>query len=335
MVRLRTWLTVSVGVVVLAASVHAVPVSLRLATIAPTSSPWHKALLDMADTWSKTTSEHVKATIYPDGKLGDDSLVVKNMRVGQIQASLMMLSGLSEIDDAFNALGMPFYFDTMEETNAVVEKLAPLLEARMAAKKFHILAWSNGGWVQIFSKNQMKSLADVKKAKLFTSAGDERMRAWYIANGFHPVALPSTDIKTALTTGMIDATPMPPYPAMLTLVYRDAPNMLDVHIGPLLGALIITTDAWNKISPEDQAKVAEAAKAFEKRTSVEVPALERSSLDEMKKRALTISTLDKKASDEFHAEADKMIASMRGNMVPTDAFDQVKTARDAYRASKK
>ena len=55
----------------------------------------------------------------------------------------------------------------------------------------------------------------------------------------------------------------------------------------------------------------------------------------MKKRGLTVNTLDPKAAEEFHSQADKLVASMKGDMVPADLFDAVKTARDQYRASNK
>jgi len=333
MPRLKTWIVVALAVVVVPMAAAAPP--LKLATVVPTNSPWHKALLDMAASLKTETADRVSLTIFPDGKLGGEDLIVKQMRINQTQMSLMMLAGLSDIDESFNALGMPFFFNDIEEARAVVAKVTPQIEQRIAGKGFHLLSWTNGGWVQIFSKNPLKSLADVKKAKLFTSSGDQKMVTWYKSNGFNPVALAATDIAPQMKFGMIDAAPMPAYPSMLLLLYKDAPNMLDVHIAPLLGALVISTGAWNKISPEDQAKMTAAAKAFEERTSKDVLNLEASSIVEMQKRGLTVNNLDKKAAGEFHAEADKLVASMRGNMVPADIYDAVKTARDQYRATKK
>ena len=49
---------------------------------------------------------------------------------------------------------------------------------------------------------------------------------------------------------MIDAAPIPPYPALLLQIFRDAKYMLDVHVAPLYGALVVTNEAWNKISAE-------------------------------------------------------------------------------------
>ena len=63
------------------------------------------------------------------------------------------------------------------------------------------------------------------------------------------MALTANDIpaQLKLTTGMIDAAPSPPYPALVLQIFRDAKYMLDVRVAPLIGALVVTNDAWNKI----------------------------------------------------------------------------------------
>ena len=88
------------------------------------------------------------------------------------------------------------------------------------------------------------------------------MVQWYKANGFRPVALAAGDIpaQLKLTTGMIDAAPSPPYPALLLQIFRDAKYMLDVRVAPLYGALVITNEAWNKIAADDRPIVLAAAK---------------------------------------------------------------------------
>jgi hypothetical protein len=108
--------------------------------------------------------------------------------------------------------------------------------------------------------------------------------------------------------------------------------MLDLHVGPLLGALVVTTRAWNALSPDDQATVTAAAKAFEKSTSSTVPAKDLASVDEMKNRGLTVTQMASSDAAVLYAEIDKLVASMRGDMVPADMYDAAKKARDAYRA---
>ena len=83
---------------------------------------------------------------------------------------------------------IPFFFKNDAETKAVQDGADAALEKRIAAKGFHLLAWTNGGWVQLFSKKPLKTLDDIKKANLWTSDGDMKMVQWYKTNGFQPVA---------------------------------------------------------------------------------------------------------------------------------------------------
>jgi TRAP-type transport system periplasmic protein len=314
-------------------------VTLKLATQAPVNSSWHKALLDMGAEWDQKTSGRVKLTVYAGGTQGSEDATIRMMRPGvdQLQANLLMLPGLSRIDDVFNVFGIPFFFESDAEGEYVLQKMTPFLEQRLESKGFKMLSWGSAGWVQLFSKKPMASLADIKNAKLFTSQGDDRMTQWYKTHGFRPVALNANDIpaQLKLTTGLIDAAPSPPYPALLLQIFRDAKYMLDVRVAPLYGALVMTNEAWNKIDPPDRPIVAAAAKNAEKRFLGEAPKLDADSVATMKTRGLTVTTLDPKAATEFRAEVEKYVKSMRGNIVPAEAYDAALKERDAYRKSRR
>ena len=321
------------------ATLYAQNTTIRLATVVPANSSWHKALLDMGAAWTKDTGGRVNLRVYEGGTQGDERTVLRMMRPGveQMQASLFMIAGLSEVDEAFNVFGMPFFFQSEEEAVAVREKLSPALEKKLEAKGYKLLAWGSGGWVQLFSKMPIKTLDEVKRAKLYTSQGDDKMVQWYKANGFNPVALSANDIPAQLKlgTGMINATPMPTYGALVLQIFQDAKYMLDIRLAPFVGAIVVSNSAWNKISAEDKVKVAAAAKAFEARLNKEAPGLDASSLTTMSQRGLTVTKLDAKAAAEFRAAADKLVSSSRGTMVPADIFDQAVAERDAYRKTKK
>ncbi len=206
----------------------------------------------------------------------------------------------------------------------------------MQAKGYHLLAWGTAGWVQVFSKKPLRSLADVKNAKLFTTKGSDKWVQWYVSNGFHPVALLPADIpaQLKLSTGLIDTAPNPPYLALNLQIFRDAKYMLDLHIAPLVGAMIMSNTAWNKISAEDKPKVAAAAEALEKRVHAEAPAQDAESVKQMVARGLQVITLDAKAAAEFRSAATTLNQTMRGSMVPPDIYDIALQERDAVRKSK-
>jgi TRAP-type C4-dicarboxylate transport system substrate-binding protein len=134
----------------------------------------------------------------------------------------------------------------------------------------------------------------------------------------------------------IEAVPIPAYPAQLLGLYRDAPYMLQIQVAQLVGALIITTNTWNKLPEADRKILSDASKAMQTRLEREVPKKDAASVAEMQKegRDLKVTTLDAKASAEFRAEAAKMTAAMTGSIVPKDVFDAALRERNAYRASK-
>jgi TRAP-type transport system periplasmic protein len=313
--------------------------TVKMATQAPVNSSWHKALLDMGAEWQTKTAGRVKLTIYAGGTQGSEDATIRMMRPGvdQLQANLLMLSGLSTIDDAFNVFGIPFFFQSDEEGLYVLEKLTPMLEKRLETKGYKLLAWGSAGWVQLFSKKPMTTLAEIKAAKLYTSQGNERMVQWYKANGFNPVALNANDIpaQLKLTTGMIDVAPSPPYPALLLQIFRDAKYMIDVRLAPLYGAVVLTNEAWNKIEPNDRPIVVAAAKNAEKRLLGDAPKLDADSINTMKSRGLTVTAVDPKNVASFRAEAEAFVKTMRGQMVPADVYDAAVRERDAFRKTQK
>jgi TRAP-type C4-dicarboxylate transport system substrate-binding protein len=312
------------------------PMNIKLGTLAPENSPWTGALRTMGATWSKVTENRVRLTVYA-GTIPSESNAIARMAVDGLQAATLMVAGLAELDDAFNVFAMPYFFESDAELVHVQQKLTPLLEGKLAAKKLHLINWGNGGWVRLFSKHAVRTVDDLKKAKLYTTEGDDRYVRWYAANGFRAVPLAPGEIpkQLKLPTGAIDAAPMPPVYAVALQVFRDAPYMLDVPVAPLVGATVMTDTAWNKISPEDRQKMIAAARQMEQQIQDQAPGLDAKSIDEMKKTgALKPVALDAKGIAEFRATVDKLIISQRGVLVPADVFDLAVKERDAYRKAK-
>ena len=336
MVRVR--LPRLAAVIALAAAVPlvaAAPVTIRLATLAPENSPWAGALKSMGAKWTKVTEGRVRLNVFA-GTLPSESSAIARMAVDGFQAATLMVAGLGELDQAFNIFGSPFFFETDEELAHVQQKLTPYLAGRLQAKGYHLLGWGNGGWVRLFSKKPIRGMDDMKRAKIYTTEGDERVVRWYASHNIRAVPLPTGEIpkQLMLPTGAIDAAPSPPVFAVALQFFRDAPYMLDLRIGPLTGATVIRTSTWNRISADDQAAMTAAARAMEAQVQGEASSLDAKSIKEMQSAGLQVITLDKPATAQFLDAAAKMTASQRGDIVPAEAFDLAVKERDAYRNSK-
>jgi TRAP-type transport system periplasmic protein len=307
-------------------------VAIKLATVVPDGSIWDKSLKQMAADWKQASSDRVAVTVFSGGSQGDESSVLRKMRLDALQAASLTVVGLATIDPAFNVFNVPFFFDSYDELNAVVEALTPTLKQRVEAKGFVLLNWGHGGWLQVFTKRPVQTVADLKGIKLYTSAGDDRMTQWYKANGFQPRAMAMTDVLTGLTTGMIEGLPTPPVAALAFQWNRQTPYMLDIGLAPVVGATVITKKTWLRISDADRVKLAESALAVEKRLQVDVPKQDAFAVLLMQQQGLTVT---KASGPEWRQEGEVLAATMRGEMVPKDIFDLAVKQREAFRQSRK
>lgn len=304
----------------------------RLGTLAPQGTSYHRILLEMGEQWRNGTGGKVQMTVYA-GTMGSEVEVVRRMRLGQLQAGTLTVIGLREIDPAVSALQqMPMMFRSLAELEYVRGQLEPKLAERLAERGFHVLFWGDAGWVRYFSRHPAVMPDDFRRMKVFVTAGDTKQLDLMKSAGYQPVSLEWTDALTALQTGMIDAVPTIPYFALAGQYYSVAKHMLEVNWAPLVGATIISKRAWDAFSPETQVVLREAAAA----AGVKFQESGRTESDEavaaMQKRGLTVTPMTPAAEDAWRRMAEGFYPELRGSMVPADMFDEVVRLLAEYRA---
>ncbi len=335
--KLLTWTALaalaSLPALAPAPAVPQAPAVIKLATFVPDGSVWHKAMKEMGAEWGQETAGRVQLRVYAGGVAGDEPDYVRMMRIGQMQAAAVTSAGLAQIDPAFQMFGVPMFFDSYQELDAVLKKMEPVLRQRLAAKGFVLLNWGHGGWVYFFTRQKARTVADIKKVKMFAMAGDDKWVQLWKSNGYTPVALAPSDMLTGLQTGMIDGFFTTPLLALTLQWYRMTPNMVAIGMAPLVGGLVMTEKAWNKISPSDQAKVRAACLRLEKKLQTGVPHQDTTAVEEMRKRGLSVNVVPPAAVAEWRAAAEQFAAGMRGTMVPADILDMATRERNAFRQS--
>lgn len=304
---------------------------IKLATLVPEGSVWDKGLREMGGQWTAATQGRVSLRVYPGGVAGDEPDVVRKMRIGQLQAAALTTAGLADIDPAFQLFKIPMFFDSYPELDAVLDKLTPLLKQRLEAKGFVLLNWGHGGWLYFFNHQPVKTVEDLKKLKLFWLTGDDVMVQKWKSLGFQPVPLSANDILTALQTGMIESYPTTPLIALTLQWYKQTPYMSGVGLDPLVGGMIMTKQAWMKLSEADRATVAASCHRMEERLEVEVPRQDTSAVVQMQQRGLTVIKATPASIAQFRHLADQFSESMRGTIVPEDILQLATRERDAYR----
>lgn len=311
------------------------PVKIRLGTLAPRGTAWHRGLLEMGEKWRAAQGPGAAFIIYTDGSQGGEADMVRRMRVGQLNAALLSVVGLTEIDDSVAALQkMPMMFRSWDELDHLREKLRPALEKRFYDKGFVVLFWGDAGWVRFFSKEPALRPADYRKMKVFAWAGDNPQVDIMKSLGYQPVVLEISDILPGLQTGMINMVPSTPFYALIGQFYRHAPYMLDMNWVPIVGAVVVTRKAWDAMSPEGQKALRQAGDL----AGIELRAVSRreneESVEAMKKRGLKVQPVTPELEAEWRKVAEHAYPMIRGSMVPAELFDEVQRLLQEYRSSR-
>jgi TRAP-type transport system periplasmic protein len=332
----RTWRGASVAALAALVIFWSVPaeaqgIIVKMASLVPDGSAWHGILKEMAEEWKTASGGQVTLRIYAGGVAGDDLDVVRKMRLGTLNAGLLSSTGLADVDRSVNSMQIPMALADYAEYDAVLAKIGPTIAAALDAKGFVLLDWVDGGWVKFFTRSPVVVPDELKKLKLFTWAGDtETIEIWKTA-GFNPVPLPSTEISTALQTGLINALPTTPQAALLLGWFNQAKNMTDLNWGVLLGGVVVSKATWERIPEAVRPALLESARKAGERLRQETRRREAEDLKAMSSRGLNVVHLDATALEAWRKAAESAYPRVRGGFVPAPAFDQAIAARDAYR----
>lgn len=306
-------------------------IRIRLGAVVPKGSLWDESLQYVRQEWRRISGGTVQVTIYSGGVLGDEPEMVRQIRQGRIQAVGLSSVGLSRIDTGVSCLQVPMMFRSYDELDYVRDRIAPTLERRIEAKGFKVLNWADGGWVHTFTTKPARTPDEVRRMKMFTSAGDPETERLYKDFGFQVVPLSLTDMVTSLQTGMIDAFLTVPLFAQLQESYKLAPHMIDVAWMPLVGGTVISQKTWEQIPAAYRGPMIEAARGAGTRLRGDIRAMGDEATRAMTTRGLKVIAVDAATRELWQSSAERAYPQLRGSYCPADLFDEVVRLRDGFR----
>lgn len=330
-----TTLLLLVCATLLPARAAAAPEKIRLGTLAPKGTSFHQILLEMGTEWTKVAGgQGAQLTVFPDGTMGSETDMVRRMRLGQLQGALITVTGLAQIESGTAVLqNMPFAFRSLEEAAHVREKLGPELEKRLEAKGFIVLGWTEGGWVQFFSRQPIATPADVRKLKIFAWAGDKDTQTVARDLGFKPVPAETADILIGLNTGLFDIVPAPPFYALAGQFFGPAPYLLEINYAPIVGGIVVTKKVWDKLDEPTRAALRASGAAAGARITTRARQEMTESIDAMVKRGVKHSKPEGADAAAWNELAEAIRPKLRDTVIDGPLFDQAIAALEAFRAA--
>jgi TRAP-type C4-dicarboxylate transport system substrate-binding protein len=305
---------------------------LKVASVAPAGTSFNKNLEDLGAQCAQAPGGGVVFNIFP-GTQGGEPTIVRRMRGNALQGAMLTGVGLSQIDESVTALQlMPMAFQSWAEMDFVRTRLEPRLEKIFLEKNYIILFWGDAGWVRVFSTEPVQSLADLKSRRVFASSGMpkalEMLTAYYT-----PVEMEPDKILLSLRNGMINVVPIPAFLANFSQVATKARYMLDMKWVPVVGAMVVTKAAWDKLPPATQTYVRETSRKAGEKIRADSRREDDEAIQAMvQKQGLKVTSLSPEADKAWRDEMDRISPRIRGNIVPADVYDTVQAALQEFRA---
>lgn len=305
---------------------------IKVATIAPRGTSFHNHLEELNAEWAKAPGGPVQMNIYA-GTQGGEVSIVKRMRINQLQGAMLTAIGLSQIDPSVTALQlMPMQFQSWEEVDYVRTAMADNLEQLFLEKGYVVLFWGDAGWARFFTKEPIVGLEDLRSRRIAAMGGNSQAIE-LLKNYYTPVIIDPSKTLLAMKNGMIEGVPVAPFLANATQLSTEAPYMLEMKWVPIVGAMVLTKRAWDRMPEATQLYLRETSREMGKRIREVSRKEDEDSVRAMvEKQGLVVKTVTSETYDSWKREIDKNQADIRGDVVPEDVYDQVMQHLDEYRS---
>ncbi len=318
----------------LATPAHAENVQLRIATLAPSGSPWMSVLDKAAGEIKDKTAGRVTLKYYEGGQQGDEKDFVRKVQLGQLDGAAITAVGLSLIDESIKVLEIPRLFESYEEVDYVADRMWPYFQKKFEKKGFKLNDRGEVGWIHFLSKNEMKTVADLKKTKPWLWE-DKVVKSMFGKLGIGGVPLGVPEVDSALTANRIDACYGSPVAAVALQWYTKVKYMSSMPMSFGIGATVVSMDAIKKISAEDQKTVQEIGKAASKKLRKTIRKANEDAKSTMAKKGVKVVETPKEIVDEFTKVAASVQSELTGKVFSKEELDMVLKYRDEFRAKKK
>lgn len=231
--------------------------TLKIATLYPPGSDAVKSLQQTALDIRDRTGGDVTLKIYPGGVMGDDSTVLRKIKIRQLHGALLSGSGLDQISPNLKDLSYPFQFDRIDAVYDARETLDTVFRQRLKDQNWLGFGPLDGGFSYLMSQEPLKTLEDVRESKLWLpNTRDIREMAEDLDVDF--LAMNISDVLTGLDTGAVDSLIAPPSAAITLNWHSRFDYFTDTPVLYTWGMLALPESAFRSVSDAHRVLVEQA-----------------------------------------------------------------------------
>jgi len=271
-------------------------------------------------------SDRLTVKIFPQGSLGSEREIYEGMQLGSGAAVTVTGSAiLNNFDQRIGVLDLPYLWKDYAHVHRVLDgEVGRDLAAGLERQGLIVLAWLDGwGYRNLITTSKpVLQPADMRGLKIRTIPTPVYLAALRMM-GTNPTPMAYGEIYTALQTGVIDGFEQAPAIVVAEKFYEVAKHMTKTrHLFPAL-VICYSKAQWDRLSPEDQAKLRQAGAIAQEKERALAPVREAEALKTLQERGMTVHEFDVSTFTEAAIKLQDQLAAERGAM---DLLQKIRAA---------
>ena len=305
--------------------------TIKFAMIAPERSVWGRQFKVADREIRVATGGEVGLKIFAGGVQGDEPAIVRKMRIGQLHGAGFMARGINLVCPDSTVFSIPLLFQSEAEADHALKQMTPYLREKASEKGYEIIAWTKQGFAYLFSKDDVRDIPALRRARPWFPEDDHFSEALFRAAGVSAVPANVGDVLTGLQSGLIHTVFTPAVGLIAMQWHTRMRYRLDQGLFYSFGAVVISQRQWRRISPERQQQI---LGVFRRNIEVLNEEVTQQNAEALNVIANTVTTVQPTAAAlvAFRELNEAVVRDLKGKMFSAKAFDMLRSALAEYRA---
>ena len=233
--------------------------SLKLAHGLDTNHPVHKGMEFMANRVKEKSGGKLLIEIYPSQQLGTERQTLELLQIGSLAMTKVSAAVMENFAPNIQVLSLPYIFHGRDHSFRVLDgSLGKKLLQQSEKYRLRGLTYFDAGYRSFYTKTPVHSPEDLKGKKIRVQESVSAMNL--VRNlGGAPTPISWGELYTALQQGVVDGAENNPPSFYLSRHYEVCKYYcLNEHTA-VPDILVIGTEIWDRLRPEEQNWIQEAA----------------------------------------------------------------------------
>ena len=295
MFRFKTFTAVAALVAgFVAGPAAAADIVLRSADIHPDGYPTVDAVKYMGELVKERSNGRIEIQVFNNRQLGEEKDTIEQTRFGVIDMNRINLAPLNNLVPETVVPALPFIFKSVDHMHHVMDgPIGDQILAALEPNGLVGLAFYDSGARSFYSvKKPIKTIDDVKGMKIRVQQSDMWL-SMMEALGANATPMPFGEVYSALETGVIEGAENN-WPSLESSKHYEVAkfySLTEHSMSPEV--LVISKVSWDKLSPEDQALLKQAARDSVPKMRELWTAREKASEKTVRDAGVEVITIDK------------------------------------------